>query len=215
MFNLLLVEDQPLTLVALTMLLGKYFPDANIEAAPCENQARDILRRYQKYGLQFDVAVLDLMLPAERGGNPEPSTLCADIRPLQPGAFVVHITAYRKGQAAQIHYEQYHPVDRPGITIEKTESNWEDLLLRKLASFRVERQLDQFSPPQPGGGALACPVGGGSRTATMAQLTNDIRTYWKLLDTGLKDRIKGNFDIDEQREPVGVAWGGRHVPAGD
>ncbi|MEK7407042.1 MAG: hypothetical protein AAB225_18370 [Acidobacteriota bacterium] len=212
MYRILLVEDQELTRETLLRLLRKYFPDAEVKGVANEAAAGAILKEWEDDRIELDAAVLDLKLPRTEGGTAVVSDLCDLVARLQPRAVVGHITAYFRDKDVNDHLVDLHvkKAHKAGFTVDKTEQNWEDDLLRKLMNYRVERKLDEAFDTAPGFRRRSARGWAGRSSATyrIASLADDISRYWKHLEPHLQDRIRKNFDVQVEQDKVYVGLGG-------
>jgi CheY-like chemotaxis protein len=206
MERILLLEDQPLTRKSLQRLLSIRFPGTTVMTAENDSEASEILGRYRQEGIGLDAVVLDLKVPHSKGTNAEVSRICVDVQRLFPNALIGHITAHYSDDDVGKHLTNYHlgTGQKTDFFIDKRDERWEDSLVSKLAGAGIEHQMEALDD-------LSTPAARSLRQASQrhqnatfrrAKLVRDIKMYWNLLDSQLKERIRRYFEVDDQHDPV-------------
>jgi CheY-like chemotaxis protein len=202
----LIVEDEQSTLDALTLLIRTEFPDAEIAVAASLPEARSVVSQTHP---QYDVAILDVMLPEAQGGHPEADVnFCCHIAKYQKAARVIHVTAHADENSVRRHIEEFHSlVEAPWFS--KSEAGYAGELLKDLKAFihghRIRAKCEMLlgvpgAAPAEGAAARRSSGAGSGLTFDLADLCLDVAEH--LEDLGPKDRqlIDREFWVDRQED---------------
>jgi len=219
MFRFLVVEDDPHTLAQLKELLKEEFADAFVDTADTVEQGRELLKAAARAGQGYDAALLDFRLPSSLGENPEIDySLCNEVRKMQLGTLVIHMTGVKNHPGIQKHLEESHsePSDPWPFFVSKLDSAWGAVLLKRLKTFLFSKEIavqmdDLFLHPSPAGSAARTaalrrptPREGGV-THRLAVLVQCIEQHWPDLSETLKERIRATFVVDTVGNEVRVS----------
>lgn len=216
MFRVMIVEDDEYTATQLKKIIGERIEDVHVRVAADVPAAHQLIEAARRDDEPYHVIILDMMLPPRSGIQAELDvSLCHSIRNLMPLTRVAHITAYDKNDGVKTHLETVHDTESDRSFSLAKGRGFAARLVNTVGPFlyslRVEQQLnDLFN----GGAVMGYPVkrprprdatGDRSKTHELAALTRDISAHWAALDDVLKSRIRGIFNITEDKNGVTVS----------
>lgn len=220
MFNILIVEDDPLTTEELKTLISEEIPNARVDTAITVEDGRHHIIRARESKSHYHAIILDFKLPEKRGEHPEvDESLCHDIKDIMPEALVAHITAFQDDEVVSKHLELDHErrFGNRAIRLWKLDLDYADELMETLKPFlygqRVKEMIKNlFTPVEwnysytrkrhrylKGLGTNA------SMTFELADVTREIANCWHDLDEADKEHVRKIFSVKENDDEVIVS----------
>jgi CheY-like chemotaxis protein len=204
-WRILIVEDYAPSRTSLGELLRETIPSATVEEAADRKQARRMVDAARNENLPYDVAVVDLLLPADLSGSPEEyeakfdTSFFAEFWRGRYQTPVVLMTAFENHEGvgeyfaaldvlSDGHYRKH--TKRTGFTHAILNDcrdllYGESLLQRLRGLFHAEGELRS----RPAGRKLYDDLTRADRTALFSELRSDIANYWRFLQKGYKTEI--------------------------
>jgi CheY-like chemotaxis protein len=136
--RILFLEDTEDELKNVEELLRVSFYGVDLETATTGKEAREKLDRARQTGKRFDVAVLDMKVPADAGKAADfDFALCDHARDVFPEIVTIHYTAYGRETAVRVHRDRYLGYDKivdkiddgPDVLVEAIRQGYSDKLL--------------------------------------------------------------------------------------
>ncbi len=224
MFRILVVEDlvpvrEQVVKLIRESLAAVLRPDygLQIEVAGTIEEAHTLVRQAGRAGRPYDVAILDISLPASATGEEKYDTETArTVADEMPKALVVLFTAYAKEAPVKALVDESgrQRPDRARVRLvekgpdAKTEMlaqhvvEWAEGWVREKTCDRVKDRLDYLLGPEPGDGEgrfvreTTGPDGGGEVSRVIVALERDLREHWADLKTPLRERASRLFRIE-------------------
>jgi len=194
--RILFLEDTEDEFNEIVALLRISFPGVELETATTGNEAREKLDRARHTGKRFDVAILDLKVPADTNMPEELDlALCERARDLFPEIVLIRYTAYADSKAVQAHGGRYlgydkivdKIVDGPSVLVEAIRQGYGDKLLdrtRALLGAAFTRSRAGMTP-------IRC------STLEANALIQDIANDFGLLDSQRQAGIQDYVTVDK------------------
>jgi hypothetical protein len=202
-----MVEDDERAVRYFPGTLSDLMPDAELKIAESIPTAEAVIEEYSAKGVNFDAVILDCNLPSAAGTREMNTSLCPLVSRKHGGALVLHCSAYTKDPVLERHIREAHGQwPSPRALVVAKGKDWDTILVRTLATDRVERKLGGFFQPEVGLPAGRSNRGGATRR--LAQLTSDIEQFWNLLPESTQERIRRDFDVFTDGDRVQVTLGG-------
>ena len=226
-FRLLLVEDDPDLMPHLTQLMKERLHRPMIDSAMSVAEAMLTVEHSRQSEMSYHVALLDVRLPAEDGGNPETDfSVCDVLR--HDRVPVVHISAYPDDPAIIKHMVETGGEDllspaHPHLVKKTASAGWASKLLDFLIAYEKEvlgKPIGQGIAKRIGRLLGAATVSASSRgsaryghgdaeahcgTPTMTRLKDDIISHWAILDKSTRDLVRNTFtvvEVDKETDTV-------------
>lgn len=199
---ILLVEDEPVTVKALTGFLKRHLPltaeELQLDIARTVAEAKVFLSKFA-----YDVVILDFKLPAQYPGDftEVNESLCLEVCRRLPDALVGHITSHLddkqvKAHLNKLHLEQAGPT---GFSLSKSDNDYPQKLLanvkRHLFAKPIERRLEKLFGDA--GREMEVQEPTFCLTHELANLTCEIKLHWQDLEEPLKERIRETYKYVE------------------
>lgn len=205
-----MVEDNVAARQAFGKVLHAYMPDVILVEAGSVPEAERLVEDSTAKGRPFDAVILDCHLPTRHGTHEMNTSLCSFVSTRQVDTLIVHCSQYIKGNGGgdlDRHIQAEH-AEWPGprTCIVPKEMGWDQALLQRLATDRVDTRLSRSFAPAPGGSASHGFRGDGTRR--LAQLMADIEKFWPLLHEKTRQKVQQHFSVSVSGASVTVTPGG-------
>lgn len=210
--RILLVDDEESLREALVDVFSNRGWD--VEAFGDVASAAAAIDKAKNDGRQFDIAILDLLLPktpTDGSAAELDELLCSKA---EASAAVIHITAHAGNAGVLRHMDSVHSTEGWPTLIEKSPSDTftERLIThvrRRLAERRIRAALAALTgSPEVGRYARRYRPDPQVASATnlTAQICADIRTYWDDLHPAFRQTLRNYFEFepDNEKPPVNV-----------
>lgn len=95
--DILLLDDEPLELEQLELLINKHFPSWVIEKAYNGKQALQKVKERAKAGMDLQLALVDIKIPGEKNGL----EVAKQIKELMPNLDIIVVSAFQEFEYAK------------------------------------------------------------------------------------------------------------------
>jgi CheY-like chemotaxis protein len=196
--RILCLEDTEDELKEIVALLRITFPGVDLETATTGKEARETLDRARQTGKRFDVAVLDMKVPADADMPAELDlALCVRVREAFPEIVLIHYTIHADEEAVRAHGERYLGYDkivdkiRDGsrVLIEAIRQGYSDKLLDRTRALLGAA----FKRSTAGVASMRC------GTLEVNALIQDIANDFGLLDSQRQAEIQNYVTVEEDK----------------
>ena len=209
--RILIVEDAEETLNQLRQFVQESIPGLDIVVAKTIDEALCQLASAKHMGIRFDVAVIDFMLPAAKGEQPEMDTrIRQELRTSMQDGLLVHITAYVHDTNVKEHMLKNDLGSATGprsVLISKNHADWGNHVVTQIKRFLYGRRIrsqfyqlfgDRFDRTSSFDMKryTTRPASRRSVTHELAKLKQAIMEHWDCLDDELQHQITEVFEVD-------------------
>jgi len=206
--RIILLEDTPDELRQIADLLREAFRGVDLETASTSKEASERLDRARQTGKTFDVAVLDMKVPADTDRPADfDLALCVHARDTFPEIVLIRYTAYAGDKAVRDQGGRYLGYDRivdkigegPSVLVEAIRQGYSDKLLDRTRMVLGAA----FKPSAAGFAAMRC------GTLEVNALIQDIASDFGLLDSQRQAEIQSYVTVDKVGAGFRVSIGPR------
>ncbi len=215
-FLILLVEDDPHTLLNLAMLLRGDVPHAKVLRAACLGEAGSLIEDTIARGGRLDLAVLDCLLPSTPGAQPAFDTrLCGRLRAL--AVPIIHYSGEPSDQKIRQHMDEVHADEElassPVRLIEKTVTpDWANTIVKLASDYckhvisgavrqKYESVHGPVGPDSPVRGARCRPrqrpLSDRCGTHAKIALERDLRRFWDVLEPDIREAVEETYAVHD------------------